>query len=475
MLFHNRPFTPSISAKKLISILVSISFTSYLAAAERPNVLIFFIDDMGVTDIGVNGSSFYETPNIDALAKSGANFTNAYSAHPVCSPTRASLMTGKAPQRVGITQWINNNQNIGLPLEEITIGEAFKEAGYRTGYIGKWHLGKSDNFQPKNQGFDYTVAVNRAGQPASFFYPFKKGERLTNVPDLADYKKGNYLTDALTDKSIEFIDQADDKPFFLCLAHYAVHTPIQAPKPLVEKYKTKKTAKYGDEKAPLIDGKYNKKVYTRQQNASYAAMVENLDTNIGRVLSHLKEKKLLDNTIVIFSSDNGGFANNANGPTSNLPYRSGKAWTYEGGMRIPTIISWLGKIQPLTTKARTITMDIYPTLLELCDIPAKPKQHLDGISLEPLLMGEIDDQILKSRLLAWSYPHNHSNGHRPSHAIVDGVWKLIQFDNDEPTELYNLSLDIAETTNIASDHPEKVSELSTKLNDWLKETAQKNK
>jgi len=322
--------------KKMICqmILMTVLAAQAMAEGSRPNVLVFFIDDLGWTDIGANGSTFHETPRIDALAKSGVNFKRSYSANPVCSPTRAALMTGKAPQRVGITQWISSPK-VALDLSEVTIGEAFQKAGYRTGYVGKWHLGKGDAVQPKHQGFEYTVAVNRAGQPASFFYPFGKGKRPSNVPDLKDYKKGDYLTDALTDKAIEFIDQKDDKPFFLCLSHYAVHTPIQAPAPLVKKYQAKKLKMFGEGEPELIEEKYNTLASTRQEDPNYAAMMENLDWNVGRVMDHLKEKGLLENTIVLFTSDNGGLAHRKRmaTPTSNVPLRSGKAWTYEGGIR----------------------------------------------------------------------------------------------------------------------------------------------
>jgi len=452
---------------------IVIGWIGSAQSAEKPNVLIFFIDDLGVTDIGVNGSSFYETPHIDALAKSGVNFTNAYSAHPVCSPTRASLMTGKFPQRVGITQWISGN-NGHLPLGEVTIGEAFKEAGYRTGYIGKWHLGKADRQQPSQQGFDHTVAVNRAGQPSSFFYPFKSGKKPTNVPDLEDYEKGDFLTDALADKSIDFISQKSEQPFFLCFSHYAVHTPIQAPEDLVKKYEAKRVEMYGEPKFQLEMGKYNKQVLTRQENSTYAAMMENLDTNIGRVMAALKESGKLENTIVVFTSDNGGLVHHTRdtGPTSNLPYRSGKAWTYEGGVRIPTIISWAGGIEPSVSETRMITMDFYPTLLELCELPLKPEQHLDGKSLKKVLGGESDSE-LEERFLAWTYPHRHGTGHQPSHAILKGDWKLIRFERDEPAELYNLSEDVGEKSNLADSNPDKLQELDVLLTQWLEETNRK--
>ncbi|MDQ8209465.1 sulfatase [Coraliomargarita sp. SDUM461003] len=462
---------------RILSILLLLG-SALSAQTTAPNVLIFFIDDLGWTDIGVNGSSFHETPHIDALAAEGVNFKRSYAANPVCSPTRAALMTGKAPQRVGITQWISGDSP-SLDLSEFTIGEAFQAAGYRTGYIGKWHLGKTDAVQPKYQGFAYTAAVNRAGQPASFFYPFGKGRRPSNVPDLKGYKPGDYLTDALTDKAIEFIDQSStavgagpqDKPFFLCLSHYAVHTPIQAPEPLVKKYKAKKRAMLGEGAPQMIEEKYNTLARGQQGDPAYAAMMENLDWNIGRVIEHLEAKGLLENTIILFTSDNGGLAHRKRmvSPTSNAPLRSGKAWTYEGGIRIPTIISWQGHIQPATSEAKIITMDMYPTLLELAGLPLQPEQHLDGQSLLPLLQGD-QNEAAEDRALMWTYPHVHGSGHQPSDAILSGDWKLIRFQSDEPTELFNLANDLGEQTNLAKQYPEKVKALEKALDRWLAQT-----
>lgn len=449
----------------------SLLITSAFAIGEesRPNVLIFFIDDLGFTDIGVNGSTFFETPNIDGLAKGGANFKRSYSASPVCSPTRAALMTGKAPQRVGITQWIAGSRN-KLALSEITLGESFQEAGYRTGYVGKWHLGKGDAFQPKQQGFEYTVAVNRAGQPASFFYPFGK-RSATSVPDLKDYQKGDYLTDALTDEAIEFINRKSGQPFFLCLSHYAVHTPIQAPKDLVEKYRQKQKAIFGDKEPEMIEEKYNTLRTPYQNDPTYAAMIENLDSNIGRVVEQLEANGQRENTIVLFTSDNGGLAHRKRtiAPTSNQPLRSGKGWTYEGGIRIPTIISWPGTIQPQVSEAPIITMDMFPTLLELCNIKPKADQQFDGKSLQALL-NEGDQPADIKRVLAWTYPHVHGSGHKPSDAILEDNWKLIRFAGDEPDELYFLTDDLGEQKNLASEHPEKVTALKQTLDQWLKET-----
>ncbi|MGJ8671467.1 sulfatase [Rubritalea sp.] len=449
--------------------------SSAIAQSTRPNVLIFFIDDLGWADIGANGSTFHETPNIDALAKTGANFKNSYAANPVCSPTRAALMTGKAPQRVGITQWIPTGSKIALPLTEVTIGEAFQEAGYRTGYIGKWHLGKSDDVQPQFQGFGYTAAVNRAGQPASFFYPFGKRKGGSSVPDLGNYKKGDYLTDALTDLAIDFIDTKSEEPFFLCLSHYAVHTPIQAPEDLVKKYQTKKEKMYGGAKPKLLEDKYGTMSTARQEDPAYAAMMENLDTNIGRVMEHIESKGMLENTIVVFSSDNGGLAHRkqTGGPTSNAPLRSGKAWTYEGGIRIPTIMSWQGKISPVESNQEIITMDVYPTLLDLCGLPLKPEQHLDGVSLKKVLAGN-SDKAVDGRFLAWTYPHIHGNGHKPSSAIQIDGWKLIKFSEGKPYELYKLSDDIGEKMDLSDQYPERVSEMDKKLEKWISETTPKS-
>lgn len=264
-------------------------------------------------------------------------------------------MTGKAPQRVGITQWIPQPSDVHLPKKETTVGEAFLAAGYRTGYTGKWHLGEKDDQLPTSHGFTWMKATNRAGQPASYFYPYarknKRGD-YWDVPDLSQGKKGDYLSDALTNQAIDFIDSNKDKPFFLYLAHYAVHTPIQAPKKLVEKYRTKRKKLYGDSKTPTIPDRYGTVSRGRQDHAAYAAMLENLDMNVGRLLDHIEKLGLSKNTIVLFTSDNGGHCHLKRNPgvTCNLPLRSGKGWNYEGGIRIPAIIAWPGTISPGTSE-----------------------------------------------------------------------------------------------------------------------------
>lgn len=462
---------------KWITALTLAALSLCSQAAQKPNILLFFIDDLGYTDIGTNGSKFHETPNIDNLAKNGVNFTQAYSAHPVCSPTRASLMTGKAPQRVGITQWIHQPSDIHLPLNEFTIAEALKQGGYSTGYIGKWHLGEKDSQLPDHQGFDWIKAVNRGGQPASYFYPYtnnRKG-KYWDIPDMEKGKKGDYLTDALTDHAIDFIDLNKNKPFFLTFAHYAVHTPIQAPKDLVDKYKAKRKKLYGDSQTPYTEDRYGTWSRARQDNPTYAAMMENLDTNIGRVITHLEKNNLLENTLIIFTSDNGGHCHliGKHGVTSNAPLRSGKGWNYEGGTRIPAIFYWKGKLTPRTVDTPTITMDLYPTLLEIADLPLIPKQHLDGASILPTLNGKISEK-LQNRFIAWTYPHNHGSGHKPSSAIRQGNYKLIRFDEGTRFELYDLKKDPSETTNLADKESVTTERLNLLLTNWLSETTPKN-
>ncbi|GAA5495770.1 arylsulfatase [Rubritalea halochordaticola] len=462
---------------KLISTLLTALLSCSAFAVEKPNIVLFFIDDLGWADIGANGSKFYETPNIDKLAKEGVNFTNGYSAHPVCSPTRAALMSGKAPQRVGITQWIHQPSDIHLPLKEVTVAEALKEGGYTTGYIGKWHLGEKENQLPDHQGFDWMRCVNRAGQPASYFYPYnnKRNGAFWDVPDLEDGKKGDYLTDALTNHALEFISENKGKPFFLTFAHYAVHTPLQAPKDLVDKYQAKSGDVYGKTKTPFTEDRYGTWSRGRQDNATYAGMMESLDENVGRVVELLEKENLLENTLIIFTSDNGGHCHlrGKHGATSNLPLRSGKGWNYEGGIRVPTIFYWKGKLQAHVVDTPAITMDIYPTLLDIAGLQLKPEQHLDGQSLLSVLEGKEPSAALQDRFIGWSYPHNHGSGHKPSNAIRKGKWKLIRFDAGEKYELYDLSDDLGEHQNLAKEQPEVVAELDQLLTEWLKETNKK--
>ena len=457
--------------------------------SSPPNVLLFFIDDLGYGDLGCYGSTFYETPRIDKLADASVRFTNFYSASPVCSPTRAALMTGQAPQRVGITQWLPQPHENHLPLEQETIGEAFSQAGYRTGYIGKWHLGHLAEHAPDKQGFDWTRCVNRAGQPASYFYPFagrkREGVGYWDVPDLDAAQPGDYLTDKLTDHAIEFLQMAEDnRPFFLCFAHYAVHTPIQSPKPLVRKYRTKRTDKFGDKETPVAK-ESGAQSRLRQDAPAYAAMVENLDTNVGRVLDHLEQSGQRENTIIVFTSDNGGLSTlpgDRVGPTCVRPLRAGKGWTYEGGIRVPLLISLPKSIEASSTRTcetPSITMDLYPTLLELCGLPLRPNQHKDGVSMATTMRSRESGESTVSRTMAWHYPHKHGSGHTPSSAIRDGKWKLVHRHawkgSSESFELYDLESDIGETKNLAPANAEKAALLRSRLAEWLQSTGSTKK
>ena len=455
------------------------------AVPQKPNVIVFLIDDLGYTDLGCYGSSLYETPRLDALAAAGVRMTDFYSANPVCSPTRASLQTGKAPQRMGLTQWLNQPNEKHLPLEEFTVAEAFAEAGYATGYMGKWHLGHEAAHQPEHQGYAWTKGVNLAGAPASYHFPYQRGQQggkrpnWHDVPDLEDGEEGDYLTDRLTDHALTFIKDraAGERLFFLCYGHYAVHTPIQPPAELHEKYEAKVRELYGESETPKVTSRYESIGRGRQDNAAFAAMVENLDQNIGRVLDQLDDLGIRDSTLVVFTSDNGGLCTRPMskgkgkrmGPTSNLPLRDGKGWTYEGGTRIATIFSWPGTLEEAVVDTPGITMDLYPTLLELAGLPSRPEQHQDGLSLVSALQGEPSAE-LKERFLAWTYPHDHGSGHKPSRAIRKGVWKLVHSDRDGVSELYHLGNDLGERNDLSGMHPEKVALLKKELDDWIEAT-----
>jgi arylsulfatase A-like enzyme len=457
--------------------------------ANSPNVVVFFIDDLGYTDLGCYGSTFYETPNVDSLAKHGVRMTSFYSANPVCSPTRAALMTGKAPQRVGVTQWLSQPSEFCLPETETTIGEAFQAAGYRTGYLGKWHLGDRPECHPTKHGFEFTAGVNRAGSPGSYFFPYKRKvtkrdtEGFHSVPDFEDGKEGDYLTDRLTDRAIAFIENSEkqdkqetSKPFFLLFGHYAVHTPIQSPPNLVEKYQAKRESTFTDTNTLVLAHLFNSGSRARQDDPAYAAMIENLDTNVGRVVDKLTELELLEDTIIVFTSDNGGLSTlglGRSGPTSCLPLRAGKGWTYEGGIRIPTIVSWKGKLDAGETSAPGITMDIYPTLIELAGLSPQTEQCVDGKSLASFIKDVSKSD--NNRFLAWTYPHHHGSNHRPSQAARQGDWKLVrhideQTQPEDRIELYNLADDIGESKNVADQNLEEVQNLVEQLDGWLKAT-----
>jgi arylsulfatase A-like enzyme len=330
---------------------------------------------------------------------------------------------------------------------------------------------------PKQHGFDWQMASAKHGYPASYFFPYQRKKPSTgDVPDLEDGKPGDYLTDVLTDKGIGFIRETakeGKKPFFLIFGHYAVHTPIQAPAKLIEKYREKKTRMYGDTPLEMIPERFNRKVPGRQQNPVYAGMMENLDRNVGKVIDALDELGLTKDTIIVFTSDNGGSCmpgTPTKRPTSNFPLRASKGWNYEGGIRIPTFITWPGKIPAMKTDEPVITMDLYPTLLELTGCKQLPKQTIDGHSLVPLIHGE--KKTLKRPFLAWWYPHS-GHGAQPCQAILKDGWKLVHWMNQNETELYRLDDDVGERNDLAKKESKKTRELLQTLNNWVKETARK--
>jgi arylsulfatase A-like enzyme len=421
---------------------MTLLLLAVLAAQDRPNVVVILADDLGATDLACTGSRFHETPSLDRLAASGMRFTRAYSACTVCSPTRAALLTGRYPARLRVTDWIAGHKRpfaklrvpdwtMRLPAEAETLAERFKAAGYATASLGKWHLGGADS-RPEDHGFDLNVAGTDKGQPGSYFSPFK-------IPGLPDGPRGEHVTDRLADETDRFLEAHRDRPFFLYLPHFAVHTPIQGKPDLVEKYKAK-----ADPAAP-------------QKNPGYAALLEGLDGAVGRLVAKLEALKLREKTIVVFASDNGGLL-----PiTSNLGLRAGKGSAYEGGVRVPLFVSWPGKIAPETrSDVPTITPDLYPTLLELAGLPAP---SVDGASLAPVLLGK---GAVPARPLYWHYPHYHPGGATPYSAVLDGGWRLIQFFEDGRLELYDLASDPREERNLAAEQPDRAKGLLAKLDDW---------
>ena len=446
---------------------------SAFAAPARPtNVILFLVDDLGWADVGCFGSTFYETPNIDRLAASGMKFTQAYAGASVCSPTRASILTGRHPVRVDITDWIPGaayrpgvhkfklvEDRSDLAPSEVTLAEMLREHGYQNWFVGKWHLGERGNW-PTEQGFDVNIGGNDKGSPPGGYYaPW------TN-PTLPHRFEGEYVTERLTEESAQLLEKRDPaRPFFLCLWDYNVHTPIQAYKKRVEHFRQKAAKMYRDETPTLRE--HDAQSRARQDNVDYASMIAAVDDSVGAVLDKVKSLGLEENTVVIFFSDNGGLCTMPRmGSTSNLPLRSGKGWLYEGGIREPLIIRAPGVTRPGSVcDTPVISMDFVPTLLELAGLPARPQLHTDGRSIVSLLKGE---RPRESRTFYWHYPHYHGSSWKPGAAIRDGDWKLIEFYHDEKVELYNLAQDIGERNELSAQNPGKARELRAKLADWQK-------
>lgn len=444
---------------------------------KKPNFLFILVDDLGWTDLGCFGSTFYETPNLDRLCKESMKFTDAYAACPVCSPTRASILAGKYPARMDTTDWFgapqpetaknHSTRNKPLlpapyqerfPLQEVTLAETLKDAGYETFFAGKWHLGDKAEFWPEQQGFDINKGGHHRGSPPGGYFSPYENPRLEDGPD------GEHLPDRLANETANFIQMNKNKPFLAYLSFYSVHTPLQSRNDLKVKYDRKKTrlglkAKWGKEG--------DREVRQVQEHAVYAGMVEAMDAACGKVLDTLKGLNLDKKTVVIFMSDNGGLSTSEGHPTSNLPLRAGKGWLYEGGIREPVIVKWPGVTRPGSVCDTPVTStDFYPTMLEMAGVPSKPDQHVDGVSWVPLLKG----MTLDRGPLYWHYPHYGNQGGSPGAAIRDGNWKLIKFfEPGREIELYDLERDIGEQTNLAAQFPEIVQKLDAKLSRWQQE------
>lgn len=442
---------------------------------KKPNIVMILIDDMGWRDLQCFGSTFYETPNIDALAAEGTVFTQAYASCPVCSPSRASLMTGKYPARVGLTQYLGGHDwgkllevpyVDHLPLEEYTLPKALRDAGYHTWNVGKWHLGEKE-YYPEHQGFEVNIGGCSWGHPAKgYFAPWG----IETLPD--DVPEGTYLTDYLTDRAIDLIEHNDGAPFFLYWSHYTVHTPIQAKPEDLTRFEEKSRRMKLDQLDPYVEGenfpcwhKRSERVVRRlvQSDVPYAAMIWNLDQNVGRLVQALKDCGEYENTIIVFTSDNGGLSTAEGSPTCNAPLSEGKGWGYEGGVRVPLIMAGPGIRSHLLCDTPTTTPDWYPTFLELAGLKPHPEQHMDGVSIAPLLRGE----PMPERPLFWHYPHYGNQGGEPVAAVRRGNYKLLKFFEDNHTELYDLSQDIGESFDLTAEKPALSKELEQLLEDWI--------
>jgi arylsulfatase A-like enzyme len=493
------------------------------AEHKKMNVVFFLVDDLGWSDIGINGSTFYETPNIDKFAKENVRFTQAYAACHVCSPTRGSILTGKYPARTGLTDWLPGRKDFPfqmlknvrsvqhLPFEENTLAEVLHANGYRTAIYGKWHLGEEES-SPLKHGFEERLTEWNKGWPLTYFPPYQ-------LQGLEGGTEGEYLTDRVTSEALKYIEKNKDQPFFLYLSHFAVHDPIEGRPDLVKKYEKKLSERREENNSPFIlegnpdtinplsAGKLkgllkNKdykgfgnlpnrtvKVKQVQDNVQFAAMVESMDESLGRVLAKLKELGLDENTVVIFVSDNGGMAAmNMGNPlkkispaavsksfsTSNLPLRGAKGWLYEGGIRVPMIVRWptQGK-SGLVSDVPVISTDFYPSILDMLGLPAHPEQCKDGMSITPLLKEEKKAiKKLENRALYWHFPHYSNHGlQSPGGAVRYGDYKLIEYYEHNTVQLFNIKNDPGEQHDLSHTEFKKVKQLTEMLHQWRKDVA----
>jgi arylsulfatase A len=506
----------------ILAALASLALLAPLQAAPAsrpPNVVLFLVDDLGWRDLGVYGSTFHETPQFDRFARASVRFTDAYAPCHVCSPTRASILTGKYPARLQLTDWLPGRRDFPfqkfknapprphLPFEETTLAEALKDRGYATGHFGKWHLGE-DPSGPLQHGFEVRVPNWNKGWPNSGYHAPFKLDGLSDSP-------GDYLTDRLTDEALKYIEQNRSRPFFLYLSHFAPHDPIQGRADLVRKYQAKLERSAPVNGLPFVlegnpdakpalsrteldarikDNAYRGfrvlpnqtvKIKQHQDNVQFAAMVESIDESFGRVIAKLEALGLSENTIVIFTSDNGGMsAANFGRPdrvvaqaaldaafaTSNLPLRGAKGWLYEGGIRVPLFIRWPGRgTHGTISSVPVIGTDLFPTILEMVGAPALPAQHVDGVSLAGLVRG---GPAPERSALFWHFPHYSNHGRQsPGGAVRQGDYKLLEYFENNTVQLFNLRDDLGEQRDLAAEQPERVRQLTALLHHWRRQVS----
>ena len=456
----------------------SIAAVSFLhAKSTQPSFVLILVDDLGYMDVGAyNPKCFYDTPNVDALAKSGMKFTDGYAANPVCSPTRFGIQTGRYPSRKDATNFFSGRRggffnsaplHDRMDLEEVTIAEALKKKGYSTFFAGKWHLGPTEEFWPTKQGYDVNIGGWKHGGPwfgKKYFSPYGN-------PRIKDGPPGEHLPDRLASETCKFIETNKDKPFFAMLSFYSVHTPLIGRPDLVQKYKKRAAkvtgAEFGDEEMVWPKNKGSRKVRILQKHAVYGAMVEAMDLAVGKVLDKLKSLELDDEVVVAFTSDNGGLSTSEGSPTSNLPLRGGKGWLYEGGIREAFLVRWPGVTEPGSQSSHPVmSTDFFPTFVKAADGKPKGAGPIDGVDLTPLLKGE---ESLEREALYWHYPHYSNQGGFPGGAIRMGDWKLIERFEYGKTHLYDLAKDIGERNDVADKHPDRVNAMRKKLHAWYKE------
>lgn len=447
---------------------------------DAPNILFILVDDFGPRDLSVYGSTTYETPNMDRVAATGMRFTQAYVAYPRCVPSRFAFFTGKHPAQF---QGAKDAVHVE-PGRDVTFGQAFQQAGYETFYCGKWHLGEGAS-NPDKVGFTKTIAAGAAGATSSHFAPYNKARRggggggeesKAPITGLDDAPTGEYLTDRLTEETAKFIEQNRNRPFLAVLAHYAVHTPIEAKEDLKQRYAKKIAAQKAPEKTYEPESAGENLLV--QNNATYAAMIESVDQGIGRLLKMLDDLKLAEKTIVVIASDHGGLSARGNKrevATSNRPFRAGKGHLYEGGLRIPLIIRWPGKTKAGSVNdTPVLSMDLFPTFLEMAGLPQQPQNQLDGVSLANMLKG---GKAPAARNFYWHNPAPRPNQTADllSSAIRIGNLKLLEFPEEQRIELYDLDKDIGEARNLAAERPADRDRLLQALQAWKQKVGARDK